>query len=205
MRHNLDKILSQGSKIKILRFLYLQKGEHTGRAIARGIGMSPSVVLGTLRELNEEGLLSLKKAGKAHLYGIDEENHLVKKLLGPLFEGEKNLIVDIISAIKRGISKRKEDIVSMALFGSVIRAEEKPGSDIDLLVVTHTSQGKSRIQKLLERVDSSIMKQFKTTLSPYIKTQSDFKMAYRDKKPVILSILKNHRLIFGEPLERILA
>jgi len=205
MRHNLDTILSQGSKLKILRLLYLQKGEHTGRAIARGIAMSPSVVLGTLRELQEEGLVSAKTAGKAHLYGIIEENHFVKKLLGPLFEGEKNIIGDVISAINRGISKGKAEIVSMALFGSVVRAEEKPGSDIDLLVVTHTSKGKARIEELMETADSLIMKQFRTTLSPYIKTQAEFKKAYRSKKPVIMSILGNHRLIFGEPLERILA
>jgi len=93
MHHNLDTILDQGSKLKILRMLYLQKGEHTGREIARAIRMSPSVVSGALHELCGEGLVSIRTAGRAHLYGLIEDNQLVKKSLGPLFEGEKGVLV----------------------------------------------------------------------------------------------------------------
>ena len=52
----LDEILKQGSKIKILRFLFAEKDEHTGRRIARGIAMSPSSTYNTLQEMRREGL-----------------------------------------------------------------------------------------------------------------------------------------------------
>lgn len=205
MHHKLDTILNQGSKLKILRMLYLQKGEHTGREIARSIRMSPSVVSGALHELCGEGLISIRTVGRAHLYGLIEDNQLIKKSLGPLFEGEKSILGDIISTIGRGLSPAQEEIVSLALFGSVAGGDEKPGSDIDVLVVTRTSQGKARVEKLLEATDPVIMGRFRTALSHYIKTRSEIRAAYRDQKPMIRSILTRHRLISGEPLERVIS
>jgi len=204
VHQQLDRIIGQGSKLKILRFLYLRNGEHTGRAIAREIGMSPSVVSNSLKELREEGVISLRTAGKTHLYGIIEDSHLVRKLLAPLFEEEKSINENIISTIVRGLSGSKNEIISLALFGSFARQEETSRSDIDLLVITRDKKGKAVAEESLDKIDQIVMKKFRTCISPYIKTKTEFIKAYQSEKPLIKSILLNHRLLSGEPLERIL-
>jgi DNA-binding transcriptional ArsR family regulator len=76
--NKLDEILERGSKIRILRYLYLEKDECTGRAIARSIEMSPSSTYTTLQEMRAEGLISARKKGKAILYRLREENHITQ-------------------------------------------------------------------------------------------------------------------------------
>ena len=69
--HNkLDEILRHGAKIKILRFLFAEKDEYTGRGVARGIGMSASSTYKTLQEWEGEGLISGRKKGNVVLYKV---------------------------------------------------------------------------------------------------------------------------------------
>lgn len=201
----LDEILKQGSKIKILRFLSAEKDEHTGRRIARGIGMSPSSTYNTLQEMKREGLIDARKKGNAILYRLREDNYIVKKLLSPLFEKEKFIYNDITSFIKRRLMQARGTLISITLFGSVVRKEETSQSDIDLLVVLKNKTGKPKIDKLLDKLHTDMVKKFGVSISPYILTVQEVKQRYHQKKPIIKSILANNELIYGEPIERILA
>ena len=199
----LNEILSQGSKIRILRLLFTEKDEYTGRGIAKGIGMSPSSTYNTLQEMKKEGLVGARKKGNAILYKVREENYIVKKLLAPLFEKEKFLYSDMISSIKKRLLHAGADIVSMALFGSVVRREETARSDIDVLVVVSSKAGKSTVDKALDTVYTDMAKKFSASISPYVLTIKEIRQRHREKKSIIKSILDNNQLIYGEPLERI--
>lgn len=201
----LDEILRQGSKIKILRFLSAEKDEHTGRRIAKGIGMSPSSTYNTLQEMKKEDLVSARKKGNAILYKLQEENYVVKKLLGPLFEKERFIYNDIVSFIKKCLLHAKGDIISIAIFGSVARKEETSRSDIDLLVVLKDKTGRPKIDKLMDRLHVGMAKKFGASISPYVLTVSEIRQRYTRKKRIIKSILDNNELIYGEPIERVLA
>lgn len=204
--HNkLDEVLKQGSKIKILRFLFTERDEYTGRGIARGIGMSASSTYKTLQNMKEEGLIGARKKGNAILYKLRENNHIVKKLLEPLFEKEKSIYSDIICSIKKHLFPEKKEILSIAIFGSVAREEETSGSDIDMIVITKDKIGKIKIDKAMDRLSIDLGKKFGAAISPYILTKAEIKKRYAKKQPIICSILNNNRLIYGEALERILA
>lgn len=201
----LDEILRHGSKIKILRFLFTEKDEHTGRNIAKGIGMSPSSTHKTLQEMKKEGLISARKKGNAILYKLRQDNYVVKKLLSPLFEKEKFIYNDIVLLIKRHLLQAKEDIVSIAVFGSVARKEETSRSDMDLLILLKNKTGKIRVDKLLDKLHVDMVKKFGVAISPYVLTKSEIRLKYNQKQRIIKSILDNNELIYGEPIERILA
>jgi len=204
--HNkLDEILKHVSKIKILRFLFTEKDEHTGRAIAKGIRMSPSSTYNTLQGMKKEGLISAKKKGNAILYRLQENNYVVKKLLAPLFKKEKAIYDDVILFIKKSLKKYKSEVVSMAIFGSIARREETSRSDIDLLVIVENKNGRIKINKAIDKLSIVIAKSFSAALSPYILTRLEIRQKYRKKQAIIISILENNRLIYGEPIERILA
>ncbi len=204
--HNkLDEILKHGSKIKILRFLFAEKDEHTGRSIAEGIGMSPSSTHSTLQGMKKEGLISAQKKGNAILYKLQQDNYVVKKLLAPLFEKEKFIYNDIILFIKKGLLQARSEILSIVVFGSVIRKEETSQSDIDLLVLLKNNAGKLKIDKVMDKLHVDMVKGFGVSISPYILTVSEIRQRYSQKKRIIKSILDNNELIYGEPIERILA
>lgn len=202
---NLDEILKSKSKIKILRFLFAEKDEHTGRAIARGIDMSASFAYETLQEMKEENLISARRKGNAILYKLQTDNYIVEKMLAPLFGREKALYGDIVSIIKQNLVRYKKDIVSMAIFGSIIRREETAKSDIDLVIIVKNKIGKSKIEEVIDELNINMAKKFGTIISPYILAEIEIKRKYAEKKEIIISILNNNQLIYGEPIERILA
>lgn len=204
--HNkLDEILGCGSQIKILRFLFSEKDEHTGRAIARSINMSSSSTYKTLQGLKAEGLISLRRKGNAVLYKLKEENYFVQKLLMPLLKQEGSIYGDIISLIRRNLLHEKKDIVSIALFGSVARKEETSKSDIDLLIIVRSNNGKDKINRVMDKLNIDIAKKFGASIMPYILTQEEIKIKHVKRQAVIKAILDNNRLIYGSPIERILA
>ncbi len=205
LHNNLDEILNQASKIKVLRFLFAEKDEYTGRGIAKGISMSPSATHKVLGEMRAAGILNAKRKGNAILYKLKENNYFVKRLLAVLFEREKSVYGDVVAFIKKGLLKHKKEVISLCIFGSVAIGADTPRGDIDLLVVIKSLSAKNRINNSLDNMSIDFAKEFGIALSPYILTGTTFKKRYSRKQRLAVSILKNYRLIYGEPLERVIA
>jgi predicted nucleotidyltransferase/biotin operon repressor len=204
--HNpLDKILNNEVKIKILRFLCKTEAEWSGRQIAQEIKVSPAACHKALRELYNEGLLLLRSIGKSYLYRLNTENILVSDVLKPLYEREGKIPEEIYEAIVRNISFPViNDIVSIAVFGSVKRRKERPTSDIDLLVLIKDSESKRKIEEDFDKVNQKIMSRFGNTISPYIQTVEEFNLKYKKGLSIAKNILKSHKLLFGKPLKELL-
>lgn len=205
INNKLDEILNQASKVKILRFLFNEKDEHTGRAIAKAIAMSASTTYTSLQDMKDIGIISVRRKGNAILYRLREDNYFVKKLIIPLFDKEKSVFSDIIALIKRNLLKEKKVIISVLIYGSVAKAQEKVRSDIDLAIIIRNASDKNRINKLTDHLSVIIAKEFSVALSPYILTKAELLKKYSKKAPIIKSILTDNKLIYGEPIERILA
>ena len=202
----LDEILNTEVKIRILRFLCRTNAQWNGSQIAKEIKITPAATHTALRALQKEGVLTLQNMGKTHVYSLKEDSFLVSDLLKPLFAKEDNILDTIIVLIKRKISssKIKEDILSVALFGSVSASQERPTSDIDLVVVIENARIKPVVERLFGEVDEKVSKQFGNTFSPYVNTRSEFKAKHKKGLAVVKSILKTYRLIYGEKLENLL-
>jgi len=202
----LDEILNTEVKIRILRFLCRTNAQWNGSQIAKEIKITPAATHTALRALQKEGVLTLQNMGKTHVYSLKEDSFLVSDLLKPLFAKEDNILDTIIVLIKRKISssKIKEDILSVALFGSVSASQERPTSDIDLVVVIENARIKPVVERLFGEVDEKVSKQFGNTFSSYVNTRSEFKAKHKKGLAVVKSILKTYRLIYGEKLENLL-
>jgi predicted nucleotidyltransferase/biotin operon repressor len=204
--HNpLDKILNNEVKVKILRFLCKTEAEWSGRQIAQEIKVSPAACHKALRELYNEGLLLLRNIGKSYLYRLNTENLLVSDILKPLYEREGKIPEEIYEGIVRNISFPViNDIVSIAVFGSVKRRKERPTSDIDLLVLIKDSESKRKVEEDFGKVNQKIMSRFGNTISPYVQTVEEFNLKYKKNLSITKNILKSHRLLFGKPLKELL-
>ena len=202
----LDEILNTEAKIRILRFLCRTNAQWNGSQIAKEIKITPAATHAALRILQKEGLLTLRNMGKTHVYSLKEGSFLVSNLLKPLFIKEDHILDTVIASIRRKISgsKVKRNILSVALFGSVSVSQERPTSDIDLVVVVENVKVKPVVERLFREVDERISKQFGNTLSPYVNTRSEFKTKHKKGLAVIKNILKTYKLIYGERLEKLL-
>lgn len=204
--HNpLDKILNNEIKIKLSRFFCRTSFvEWSGRELARHNKISPAACHKALAELQKEGILKLRTVGRSYLYSLDQNNLIVKNLLKPLYKREEALPVALASVIKKLPPYIRKRIISLAIFGSISKREEKPYSDIDLFLVVKDKKDKESLEEGLEKINSRIMRQYGNALSPYILSEQEVKAKFKKGLPLLKNIMRNHKLIFGKNLTSIL-
>ncbi len=208
MRFNrpLDKVLNNEIKVRALRIFSQNQGEMSGRQIARMIGVTPKTAHEILQDLLREGVLTMRAVGKTHLFRLNEGQIVVKDVLKPLFAAENILcerLFDIIrTAVKR--SKLKDDIISIAVFGSVHAKTERSTSDVDLLVIVRTAEFKLGAEALFSDIDQKISSQWGNLIAPYVNTLAEFKSKAKKKTGAVPGMLKSYQLIYGDRLEKLL-
>ena len=201
----LNEILNSETKVKILRFLYRNDMEWSGRRIAREIQISPATSHKALQELYSEGVLLLRNVGRTYLYQLNENNYVAKELLHPLFKKEERLLKVISRLLRDEFSEKiKEKIVSIVLFGSVGKKEERPESDIDFLVLLERVKDKEKIEKAFANLNEKTMKLLGKIVSPYIESVPGFRKKYKQGLPVVKEIMQSHKLISGKPLGEVI-
>jgi predicted nucleotidyltransferase len=156
-----------------------------------------------LKELADEGILIRKNAGRLHLYSIKQQAWITERMLKPLFKEEDSLEKNLIELIQSGIksSKLKDEILSVAVFGSVYSGQEGPSSDIDLMVVIKDGHYKKQVEDLIFTIDKETLPKVGLTLEPHVNSLSEFKNKYNDKMPLIKNVLKANKVYYGQNLE----
>ncbi|MCD6521647.1 nucleotidyltransferase domain-containing protein [Candidatus Calescamantes bacterium] len=195
-RNFLDEVLGQKGKLKILRALIFSPRGLTAREIARKTGLTPWACIKVLRELETFGLVSMEKVGRANWYTLNRENFINREMLLPLFQKEKEIYNIMLKWLMSQISCKP---VSVILFGSVARGEEKEESDIDLCFLTKDFHDAETLERKLEEIEPHISRALGKKLSPYIQDINTFKKKYYEGVGIIKEIVREGILLYGKP------
>ena len=203
--HPLDTILDSASKVRILRFLCSKGGEWSGRRVAAELVMNPVTAHRALRELHQATLLDLRTAGTSFAYSLREQHCLIQEVLKPLFVHEAQALEKLIQFLQQVIDKQlSRQVVSAAVYGSMVRRQERPTSDVDVLVLVRSDRARDEVRRVLEPLWEDIARRFGNTLALYVNTVHEWQQKYRHKLPVIHNILEDHQVIWGKPIEELL-
>lgn len=91
-RNSLEDLLAQRSKIKVLRFLLGNREAVSGREMARLTGLDHKTCHRALKDFSRHGIVLVTHASNRNLYRLNSENHLVNKIIYPLFEKERTIL-----------------------------------------------------------------------------------------------------------------
>lgn len=197
----LDDLLGQKSKVKMLRHLSNTGLEMSGRQIASDIKMSPWACHQALRDLTEQGVLLMRNVGRTYLFRLNERSYQVEELLLPLFQKEKDLLKAAIQEIVDGIS---DSIVSIVLYGSILRGEERPSSDFDLLILVPTRANKEPVQEIFDQKNDYFISRFGNVLSPLILSVAEFRERYHGNDALIREVVDAGRVVYGKLFSEVL-
>ena len=202
----LDKILNNAIKIRILRILFQDQGEMNGRQIGRMAGVTPKTAHEILQDLLGEGVLVMRAIGKTYLFCLNEDRLVVKDVLRPLFTAESALRKRLFNIIRTTVARSdlKDEIISVAVFGSVHARTERPTSDVDLLVVIKNPASKKKTEALFSEIDQRVSSLWGNLVSPYINGLTEFKKNTKKRTGPVPGILRSYQLIYGDRLEKIL-
>jgi predicted nucleotidyltransferase len=163
--HPLDDVFLNKSHVRILRALdELPDGVPvSARELARRSGLSHPTASNVLASLGRQGIVVVRRAPRADAFELNQRHVLVEKLR-PLFEWERQLLHEFTTYIAQAI-ERTPGISAAFLFGSVVRGEMTPASDIDLAVVVLDPSRITQTESALDRVADAVREHFGNRLN----------------------------------------
>ena len=188
--HNcLEKILRSKLKVEILRTMYkLGDKKWTIRELANFRNKNHSVINYAIKDLQDMNLIYLEHHGKSNLITLNRKSILYELL--EIFDDEKELLNELINDIK-DLLRNKVD--SCILFGSVARKEERPNSDVDLLIIT---KNKEQVKNLIYDKLKYFGHKYGNIIMPQIYTKKQF----NKNLPFVKTIGKDYKVILGEDI-----
>jgi len=197
----LDDVLSTYSSIAVLRVLLHSGKGLTGREISRNALITPKSALIALSKLTDLKIVNRIIGGRDHHFSLNRKHYLVINGILPLLESENHYMDVIVRLIKKYLSNK---CVSIILFGSVARKEEKIGSDLDICAVVQSSIQLKEIIQIRQELFYRLAENFGITLGLTTITQTEFKSKGLKGKPPINDIIKEGLLLYGKPIKMIL-
>lgn len=196
----LDWTFAAPSQLAVLRALKDSAEGMSGRAAARVAGINHQACKQALDRLETIGLVLRQGAGHTQLLRLNFEHELVKDALLPLFAAEKVFQSRLRAAIARAIGK---DARTATLFGSAARKEDRPGSDIDLLLVAEGGRKTALADKAAE-FGRGFIRRYGVRLSPIVYSAAEARAKYGSGDPLIKDVLAHGVDLLEKKLKEII-
>ena len=167
----MEEVFGTSKRIKVLRVLVRYRKEFTSRELSSYCDVSVRGVIDILTLFERYGFVKSRRVGRSILWKMDENNCLIKSLILPSFEAERNLLDHLKRRISRSV--RGLPVQKVVIYGSVARGDERPDSDIDLLLVVR-EKGKW-VGELQDKLRGEVLELFGNMLSILVCTSSEYK------------------------------
>jgi len=126
----LRKLLGSAARAKVIGWICRHPAQPIiGAELARELGLSPTAVSRELARLEEVGMLTSGKLGRAKPYYLAETF--------PLLPGLRSMVMyatGIVAVLREQLADEEEIEVAF-IFGSLAAGDDRPNSDVDLMVV----------------------------------------------------------------------
>ncbi|MBI5043345.1 MAG: nucleotidyltransferase domain-containing protein [Nitrospirae bacterium] len=198
-RNVIESILGSPARIHILRVLFSSPQPLSGRQVGELSGLTHRGAINAMESLVGLGAVKQRRVGKAYQYSLSRNNIFVEKIIIPCIRAEAGLFGDM----KRDIAKHfGRNAISLVLYGSLARGEEKMGSDIDVIAVVKDKGKKSEIEAKAASMVPYFNERFHALLSLHCFTSDEI----RGKKSLSLikSVIKDGILLYGKPFKELL-
>lgn len=201
--HPLDEILSSRSKVRLLRALLPLDDSVSAREAARLASVPSAPALRALADLAAMGILHRTELSSQHLYTVNRQSPLVRDGLTPLFAAERARVGAIFGRLREELRPELSEgvILTLAIYGSAARGEDRPGSDLDVLAVTRDDDPVMPVHDTLTRLAPELDRMFGLDLSPVVVSLDRLRRQCEAGDPVMSAVLEEARVVAGSPLD----
>lgn len=191
----IEDILGKKNNVKVLRHLIKHKNwQFNITELAKDIYINKGALSRLIDDLEKKNIIKVNKKGKIKLFSINKENLFIKNIIIPLFEKEDIFYYEILDKFAQKI---KNNAISIIAYGSVVSKEIKLTSDIDILVII------DKKSKVLENKINKLKNEFlddDMLLRVDLINIKELRKLYKTKEPFMISLIKNHKILYGKSL-----
>lgn len=199
----LDAILGTRVKVRLLRVL-VRGWSASGRALAADAGVAHMPALRALEDLVALGVVIRTTLGRQHQFSLNLQHSLVKTAIIPAFNAESEGVQQIFTLIGAAVRPIRKQIEAVYLFGSSARGDDRPGSDLDIALITKDEEDIDRLKERFDEALSALRSEYGQRTSLLVMTKSGFRELARKQHPLSRGIISDHRVILGPDPERLL-
>lgn len=195
---NLSKPLSSlmpTLEAEVLTVLAGANASFTGRQVHALVGASSeSGIRRALQRLSIQGIVTCKRAGASDLYELNPD-HLMARYIKSIV----NLRSELFETIADAISKWAVAPICGAIFGSAVRSDMQPESDIDIFIVrpdlvkpgmdSWEEQGAALTKKVSQWTGNDVQ--------IFELSESEVEVGVEKKDEVLLEIINEAIIFFG--------
>ncbi len=184
----LKKLFTSGSRVKLFEeLIFNPKEELYLSELARATGTEPIQASKELSNLKDLGLVKERKEEKMIFYKMNKDS--------PIYSDLKNIFLKTESlgnSLKKYLKDHK--LQYAVIFGSFAKGEEKPESDVDLLLVGNI--GEKKLIKTIHKAEKNLRRE----INYILWSRKEFNKKLRQKHHLLKDIHKNKtiNLIGGE-------
>jgi predicted nucleotidyltransferase len=189
----LEDVFGTKARLTLLRRLSVESQALTARQLAELTGLNHRTVVEALDPLTNIGVVEKRNVGPSYLYSLARENLIAQRIVLPAFQAERELPPALREEI---VSLFAPQAISIVLFGSLARGEEKRGSDVDVLVVMADGEGCAEIEERALEAGHSFFKKFGKPLSVHCVSLPD---ARRGGEAFLSEAASEGETLFGKP------
>lgn len=195
-------LLASRPAVRVLRYLATHPGTYTGRQLAAAAGVARIRAADALSRLTSLGIVERRPAGRAYLYTLNEDSYLVSDVLGPVFRNEARWLdrlgEEVLASLNAGVE-------SVILYGSWARGDAAERSDVDLLAVTATMDGRRQAERVLEAQRGRLSERFGRFVSFLVLSRNEVRRRLRRGDRLMRNIVRQGRVLAGHSLAELIA
>lgn len=147
LRQPLSSVLAHPANVRVLRELAQHGGELSATMLVDRTKLSRPSVLAALEMLSQHGYVDALGSPHLRLYRLDTKHPLVP-ILSQLFAAEEARFDAVLDAIRAAAND--VGVAAAWLYGSVAKGEDRPGSDVDIVVVDGSGDSEVMTAKVRE-------------------------------------------------------
>ena len=186
----LAKMLSSKVRAEMFRLLFGSGSDELHlRELVRRSGLTVGTVRDDLKKMVRMDLVSARRDGNRLYYKANRDH--------PLYEDMRMIVLKTAGIVDILRERLQAPQVRVAfIFGSIVKGEERAGSDIDLCVVG--ALGLREVSTRLSGVESQVGRE----VNPFALTLTEFKRRVREKDHFLTAILAEPKVfIIGDENE----
>jgi len=181
----LDKLFSTRSRILIFRELVRSKEGLSISDLAEKTKLTKMTISKTIRKLEEDRIVKSKIKGNLKLSYLNDEIRYADDIKD-VFKWENSIDEELTKIVAEEISKKYKNALSIILFGSRARKEERIDSDFDIMIIM--PEGKKKVK-------SDVIQGL--TISIFLINKDEFKKRLKEKDPLISNVYVEGKVLKG--------